>query len=157
MVNHRGLIYKDVFYRLRNIEFHIDLLDRTHLCDHLTIHYIHDFQCLLGTLYKTIAEYSSAELKGLQTTDGNRSLIFRSRGMLGHGTLRNSIKPILAPAILEAVRDGKLKVILEGAFPVNWESIFTQMMGPMFSAKEITVIDNPALDPKDLDAVLITM
>jgi hypothetical protein len=151
MVNHKGLIYKEVFYRLRNVEFHVDLFDRTNMCDHMTLAWIGTFRRMLDTLYETITDCSSAELSALRSTCRNWSILIHSVGQLGHTTMYTALEPILAPEVLEAVRNGKLKVELEGNFPQDWESIFSDMMGPGFSADDVNVIDDAGLDPMDLD------
>jgi hypothetical protein len=37
MVKHKGLIYSKSLHRLRHVEFHIDIFDRSQMCDHMTV------------------------------------------------------------------------------------------------------------------------
>ena len=39
MMKHTGLIYPKVFHRLRHVQFHIEVFDRSRICDHLTMYW----------------------------------------------------------------------------------------------------------------------
>jgi hypothetical protein len=151
MISHKGLIYREVFYRLRNVELHVDLFDRAEMCDHMTLFWTGQFRSILESLYKTITDSSSKKLKSLRTTDRNWSVVIHSVGLLGLGTMYNMLRPILSPAIAKAVGTGKLQMILVGNFSASWETIFSDMIGPGFSADGVNVIEEDDLDPVDLD------
>lgn len=151
MVTHKGLIYKDIFSRLRKVEFHVDIFDRTRMCDHATIMAIHISRGILAKLVDTIRECSSSDMDALRTPNTNWHLVLHSTGIIGYGTLLNTIQPLLNSVIIETVRQGLLKVYLEGMFPRNWESICNELMGPHFSAEDVYVFDDAGLDPAELN------
>lgn len=154
MVNHSGLVYEEIFYRLRHVELRVDLFDKTKMCDYMATLNVHTYQRLLAALCRTVTESLMMELSILRPRNLQWSLVIQSLGKIGYRTMHNSIKPILGAVIQKAVQDGKLKMILEGNFPINWESMFSHMMGINFSADMVKVVDTAGMDPADLEARL---
>jgi hypothetical protein len=152
MVKHDGLIYEHVFHRLRNVELLIEVYDKTLLNDYLNMVWVSECHRTFWPISKTITALASNQVEDLRGVVCPLSLVIQSSGLVGHKTLRTILQPILKPEIFKAVRDGKLKVKVDGIFPQNWESIFSKMMGHGFSSDNLEVLEDPGnLDGKDLD------
>jgi hypothetical protein len=155
MVNHSGLIYEEIFYRLRRVELRVDLFDATNMCKYMTTFNVECYQQLLEALCRTVKGSLSMELSFLRPRNLQWSLVVQSSGKMGYRTMHNSIKPILTAVIHSVVQDGKLKMTLDGNFPINWETMFSGMMGVNFSADKVKVVDTAGMDPPDLEARLL--
>lgn len=151
MISHKGLIYKDIFNRLRNVEFHVDLIDKTHMCDHMTMFWVTHFQTVLQSLYNTLSDCSSKNLGTISATNRKWTLVIHSVGLIGWYTLKFILQPLLLKAVAKAVHKGKLQMVfLKGKFPRNWDVLFREINGSHLSADQVHVVDNPDLDPQDL-------
>lgn len=147
MVNHTGLIYRSIFYRLRNVELHLDILDMRHPMGSYMNPFLNGrFQSIMETLYKTICDSSSKELSAVQASNKNWSLVVHSLARIRYNALKKMLKPILRADIAEAVQQGNLQIVLSGDFPRNWEILFHDFIGPGLSAEEVDAAEETGDD-----------
>ena len=151
MAVHRGLIYKDTFFHLREVELHVEIFDKTKVAGHSIVWSIENTRRVLLSLVYTIMDCSSPDMSAVRPPNTNWSIVLNSLGKIGHGCLRNAVQPLLTSVIVEAVRQGSLEIYLRGQFPRKWESIFKRLMGPKFFAGDVALIeDESGLDPAGL-------
>lgn len=141
MVNHTGLIYPSVFYRLRKVEFHVDVLDMNHPINAYNYLLGVQFHSVLAVLYNTISQSSSEEMSAVRATNRDWTIVIHSLGEVGHGDMKKMLKPILWGDITKGVRQGDLQMKLRGSFPKGWESIFRELVGPGLSVKEMDLAE----------------
>jgi hypothetical protein len=154
MVNFGGLIYKPVFYRLRYVEFHVDLFSRKESCDWSVLWGVFNVRLAVFSMCKNITDASSPELSVLRPQKTDWTLVIHAPGKLGLRSFALSLKPLFIPEILELVHSGKLKVELRGTFPPTWKEMFKEMMCKNFSTANVEELDDVAVDPSDLEEQL---
>lgn len=152
MIKYEGLIYRQIFYRLRYVEFRIDLFSRTATqCDWAVFHGVMQIRRSIRSICKNITDASSPELSIIRPGQTNWTMVIHAPGKLGLNSFALSLKPLFIQEILELIHKGTLKVELRGTFPRTWKTMFKEMMCDNFSASAVEELDEVAIDPGDLD------
>lgn len=154
MVRHTGLIYKDIFYRLRFVEFYVGLFDTDTNCEFMTFSYIQQYRDNLQILVANITDGELPQMLPFKPYTTKWTLVIDSPDKIGPGALAKAIEPLLNAGLLELIRKGKVSVEFRGNFPLTWKEIFGDMMGPYVSSGKVKEFDPTGLDPKDLEARL---
>lgn len=147
-ISHTGLIYKDIFYRLRNVEFHIDVFEKGALDEAGLFRHIGELSRVIQKLPETIGEYAPGGLGDLRGEGGKLTLVIHPTGFLGPRTMEKALLPLFVLPIIRAIRNGELKVVLKGPFPSHWVHSFVQQIGTTnVTVEEFAMFDARSLDP----------
>ena len=153
MIKFTGLIYPEVFERLRHVEFHIDTFDRTLYCEHLSARLAMKTQGQLWSLFSALYTRIHTPKQKI-AHGGDWKVVVHTGGPMGAQLMLRVLEPLLIDPFCQAVILGKISFHLEGKFPENWKNIFCHFRGKNFITKKVEAIDTKSAD---LDADLLDM
>jgi hypothetical protein len=139
MTEYKGIIYDHVAQRLRNVDYEISLFLRHSMC------YGHTARCsfalknrllrenLLEFLQRVETQYRKDVAEGINRPEGTGWTIqiktHTCERSFTYHCLSYVLEPLWTPVLFDMVRNGLLRVKVEGHFGLGWQKAFRSIAG----------------------------
>jgi len=152
MIKYKGIIYKEVFERLQNVEFKVNVLPCGGYCDYHALRLGLLLRENLLSLYQICSDRQVSTYA--QGTLGKKwEIIITGMGDKGNGRrfLELILDPLINEKIYNTIKCGDMSMTVRGSWGKNWQNIFRKFRKLSgFSAENVVEVEVGRIIPRIL-------